>query len=339
KRRQPSAPLVREEFVVRDVGEAIGEIGEEGPRIAAARNARRWVTPENFPWLTDDQIETAKLLISEMVANALRWTDGKVAVITTATDTGDTRRTRFTVTDDSTVVPKRTGMPGWDAERGRGGEFVAMMSDAHGATAHENGKSTWFELHGPRGDEPDAGESNTPGSGHPGAPSTEPPPASTPVQPDGDHAQQTDEADVATPDGEPVPIDTPRDEEQAGTAMRQAAEVVLTDTPASTVAPGDTPPTRDQRTTIEFVVRPQGSDPSDEAARMRAGSQAWDQLSDHMFDWPADKIDDAGLELAELVMATLENGDDGSARVALEESGDPGERLLHVTVGDSSFEV
>ncbi|MGW4715106.1 MFS transporter [Nocardia sp. NPDC004260] len=115
KRSQPSAPLAHEEFVVRDVGEAIGEIGDEGPRVAAAKDARRWVTslPEKLPWLTADQIETAKLLISEMVANALRWTEGKVAVVATATDTDDTRKTRFTVTDDS--------------------------------------KSTWFELHGPRG--------------------------------------------------------------------------------------------------------------------------------------------------------------------------------------------
>ncbi|MGW4088989.1 prolyl oligopeptidase family serine peptidase [Nocardia sp. NPDC004750] len=114
-RSQPSAPLAHEEFVVREVGEAIGEIGDEGPRVAAAKDARRWVTslPEKLPWLTADQIETAKLLISEMVANALRWTEGKVAVAATATDTDDTRKTRFTVTDDS--------------------------------------KSTWFELHGPRG--------------------------------------------------------------------------------------------------------------------------------------------------------------------------------------------
>ncbi|MEU1958426.1 sigma-70 family RNA polymerase sigma factor [Nocardia sp. NPDC019304] len=278
KRPQPSAPLVREEFVVREDSEAIGAIGEEGERVRGAAGTRRWVRslPQKLPWLSEDQIDTAELLLSEVVANSLRWTQGKVAVIATATDTDDTRKTRFTVTDDSEVVPERTGMPDWDAERGRGGEFVAMLSDAHGATVHENGKSTWFELHGPRGDDP------------------------------------------ASP--------SPDNAETAGIA----------ETPASAV---DTTPTRDQPTAIEFVVRAQGPDPRAEAARMRAGSQAWDQLSDQLFDWPADKIDDAGLELAEHVMITLENSDDGSVRVALEESGDPGERLLRVTVGDSSFEV
>ncbi|MFF7938280.1 amidase family protein [Nocardia gamkensis] len=174
KRSQPSPPLAHEEFVVRRSGEAVGEIGEEGERVAPARNVRRWVTSlqQRFPWLTDDQITTAKLLVSEMAANSLRWTQGGVTAIATATDTGDTRRTRFTVTDESAVVPERTGMPDSDAERGRGGEFVVLLSDDHGTTVQDNGKSTWFELHRPR---PDSSQMDNPPSGaRPPAPVAEP---------------------------------------------------------------------------------------------------------------------------------------------------------------------
>ncbi|MBF6223433.1 hypothetical protein IU479_35820, partial [Nocardia abscessus] len=201
---------------MRRAGEAIGAVGDEGERVAAVRDTRRFV--RSLP-LSDDQIETADLLVSETVANALRWTEGKVAVIVTATDTDDTRKIRFTVTDESQVVPERTGMPDWDAERGRGGEFVVLMSDAYGTTVHEEGKATWFELHQPLGDDPDStGPNITPSGGHPGAPGAVPIPAESeagPVLPDGAHTPEADNANPAIPDdqlgdagtGEPTSTD------------------------------------------------------------------------------------------------------------------------------------
>ncbi|MGK8502571.1 helix-turn-helix domain-containing protein [Nocardia asiatica] len=199
KRDQSSVPLVREELVVREAGEAIGAVGAEGERVRPAARTRQWVRslPQKLPWLTEDQIDTAELLLSEMVANSLRWTQGKVAVIATATDTDDTRKTRFTVTDESEVVPERTGMPSWDAERGRGGEFVAMLSDANGTIVHENSKSTWFELHRPLGEEPGSSEAHPiPSGGRPGAPTAAPIPVeseSAPVPSTGAHAPDTEQ--------------------------------------------------------------------------------------------------------------------------------------------------
>ncbi|WP_330230241.1 helix-turn-helix domain-containing protein [Nocardia sp. NBC_00508] len=238
KRSQPSAPLVREEFVVRRAGEAIGAVGDEGERIAAVRDTRQFV--RSLP-ISDDEIETANLLVSETVANALRWTEGKVAVTVTATDTDDTRKIRFTVTDESRVVPERTGMPDWDAERGRGGELVALMSHAYGTTVHEYGKSTWFELHTPHGGGPDFSDADaTPDGGRPGAPGAE---AESPAGEDQSLSEQTPKVNNATRaiaadqlgnagDGQPPANNSPEGEhaiDEAGNAMRQAAEAVLAD--------------------------------------------------------------------------------------------------------------
>ncbi|MGK8521356.1 hypothetical protein ACRS6B_07260 [Nocardia asteroides] len=272
KRDQPPAPLVREELVVREEGEAIGEAGAEGERVRPAARTRQWVRSlqQKLPWLTDDQIDTAELLISEVVANSLRWTQGKVAVIATATDSDDTRKTRFTVTDESEIVPERTGMPTWDAERGRGGEFVAMLSDEHGTTVRDNGKATWFELHGPRGDEPGTGEANSvPGGGRPGAPAATPAGSEAPTgQPAGDLTPDTADAiqDGHHPaDSSPEPGQAT---EPAGNAMRQAAEAVLADYHARS---GPDIPEADRltnvpATTLADMLR--GDDPADATAAM-----------------------------------------------------------------------
>ncbi|MEU7764907.1 alpha/beta hydrolase [Nocardia sp. NPDC049190] len=87
----------------------------------------------------------------------------------------------------------------------------------------------------------------------------------------------------------------------------------------------------------ELGVRAEGPDPGDERARRRAGLRTWDWLSENLPGWPADKVEDAGLELAELVADEL-GVVDGEVRVVLEVTGTPGERLLRVTVGDSGFE-
>ncbi|WP_280314994.1 helix-turn-helix domain-containing protein, partial [Nocardia abscessus] len=245
KRSQPSTPQLHIEFVVRRAGEAIGAVGDEGERVAAVHDARRFV--RSLP-LSDDQIEIADLLVSETVANALRWTEGKVAVIVTATDTDDTRKIRFTVTDESQVVPERTGMPDWDAERGRGGEFVVMMSDAHGTTVHEDGKATWFELHQPRGDNPDsAGPEATPSGGHPGAPDAVPIPAESEAahaHPDRDHSPEADNNIRAIPDeqlGNPRDGQPPRPVVQAQVAPKQYPGTPddALDVPPGSIARGD----------------------------------------------------------------------------------------------------
>ncbi|WP_433195528.1 sigma-70 family RNA polymerase sigma factor [Nocardia sp. CA-107356] len=86
----------------------------------------------------------------------------------------------------------------------------------------------------------------------------------------------------------------------------------------------------------ELVAHAAGETAPDAAARVEAAAGSWDWLGDQLPDWPADKIDDAGLELADLVERELENPD-GEVRIVLAETGVPGDRELHATVGDSSF--
>lgn len=175
--RPQSSSRIRDTFVVRRAGEDTGTLGEEGDRVRAAARAREWVRslPEKLPWLTEDQVDTTELLISELVANSLRHTTGRVEIIATTTDSEDTRKTRFAITDESQVVPDHTGMPDWDAERGRGGAFVDMLADDNGTDPLPTGKATWFELHQPFGDAPDGPPTTTPDDDSPASGSAEPP--------------------------------------------------------------------------------------------------------------------------------------------------------------------
>lgn len=189
KRAQPATPAIREHFIVRRDGEDAGPIGAEGERVKPVQRARAWVQSlrQKYSWLTEDLVDTSNLLVSETAANSLRWTMDEVAVNFTVTDTDDVRNIRFTVTDKSPVVPENTDMPDWDAERGRGGPLVEMLSDAHGTTVQGDGtgKSTWFELHQPHGGA--SGHSNPPTApdNNPGTPDATPTTApSTPTPTD-----------------------------------------------------------------------------------------------------------------------------------------------------------
>ncbi|WP_327098961.1 hypothetical protein OIE68_09305 [Nocardia vinacea] len=217
KRSSSSTPPIRELFIVRQDGEDTGVVGEEGPRVRPAGRARAWVRslPQKFPWLTEDLVDTAELLVSETVANSLRWTKHEVAVILTVTDTDDVRQVRFTVTDKSSVVPESTDMPDWDAECGRGGPLVDMLSADHGTIVQDNGtgKSTWFELHQPHGGPSDLG-----------IPS---------AAPDNDDSG----SDAASPPSPPEPTPTPFETNSAATEDLPAPDRGLsTPPPASNTA-------------------------------------------------------------------------------------------------------
>ncbi|MET8871159.1 4'-phosphopantetheinyl transferase superfamily protein [Nocardia sp. NPDC004604] len=86
----------------------------------------------------------------------------------------------------------------------------------------------------------------------------------------------------------------------------------------------------------ELVVHAPGEAAPDAAARVEAAAGSWDWLGEQLPDWPADKIDDAGLELADLVERELAHPD-GEVRIVLAQTGVPGDRKLHATVGDASF--
>ncbi|MDH6116102.1 serine phosphatase RsbU (regulator of sigma subunit)/anti-sigma regulatory factor (Ser/Thr protein kinase) [Kitasatospora sp. GAS204A] len=102
---------------------------------------RRWGVPE--------LIDTAELLASELVTNAIRHTD-RDAMFTARLYREDGRepRLRIEVEDESDLWPKRR-TPGEQASSGRGLMLVEALADAWGVEPRGSGKRMWFELSAP----------------------------------------------------------------------------------------------------------------------------------------------------------------------------------------------
>ncbi|MHB1774399.1 MAG: ATP-binding protein [Acidimicrobiales bacterium] len=107
---------------------------------AAVDDARRWVTTALDGW-PERRVETARLLVSEVVTNAVLHarTDVEVRVEL------DDRTARVEVADRSPVdpVPKRYRP---DAATGRGLRLLATLADRWGVRRSSGGKVVWFEL-------------------------------------------------------------------------------------------------------------------------------------------------------------------------------------------------
>ncbi|MCN9242131.1 SpoIIE family protein phosphatase [Streptomyces sp. RY43-2] len=117
----------------------------EPERIAEARQMLRELLHD---WSGADQIDSAVLLTSEMLANVLVHTDSDallVAEVSGAADRFGGRRMRVAVTDSSDDLPHRRH-PGELASSGRGLVLVEMLADAWGVDPRGEGKTIWFEL-------------------------------------------------------------------------------------------------------------------------------------------------------------------------------------------------
>jgi anti-sigma regulatory factor (Ser/Thr protein kinase) len=115
--------------------------------VPRARRAVRELVRCDAPgWPRDgDVLETAELLTTELVTNALVHT-GRGAVLK-VTVTG--RRLRVEVRDFVRPRPSRLLMgrgSDADATGGRGLLLVAALADTWGVRGHALGKSVWFEL-------------------------------------------------------------------------------------------------------------------------------------------------------------------------------------------------
>ncbi|WP_405013940.1 SpoIIE family protein phosphatase [Kitasatospora sp. NBC_01539] len=101
---------------------------------------RRWGVPE--------LIDTAELLSSELVTNAIRHTD-RDAMFTARLyhlpSTGGRARLRVEVEDESDLWPTRR-TPGEQASSGRGLMLVEALADGWGVEPRGSGKRMWFEL-------------------------------------------------------------------------------------------------------------------------------------------------------------------------------------------------
>lgn len=89
----------------------------------------------------DAHCDTAALLVSEVVTNAVVHGTGEVEVRATLSGA----RLRVEVCDGSSTLP-RAAHRGAEAESGRGVLLVEAMADAWGAEPVTGGKRVWFEL-------------------------------------------------------------------------------------------------------------------------------------------------------------------------------------------------
>ncbi|MFI7498318.1 SpoIIE family protein phosphatase [Streptomyces sp. NPDC049687] len=109
----------------------------------AARHARRFTRRSLRSWdMPEDAMDTALLVVSELVTNALVHTDGPVRLDLTLIG----HRLRVAVTDASPRTPVKPTQLGWDATGGRGILLVEAVSAAWGTLPVSGGKQVWAEV-------------------------------------------------------------------------------------------------------------------------------------------------------------------------------------------------
>jgi serine phosphatase RsbU (regulator of sigma subunit)/anti-sigma regulatory factor (Ser/Thr protein kinase) len=123
----------------------------EPERIAAARQQLRELLHD---WTDAEQIDSAVLMVSEMVTNVLVHTDGHALLVAEVARGDAARRLRVEVADTSDELPHRR-RPGEMASSGRGLLLMEMLADAWGVDPRGEGKSIWFELYEPAAAETD----------------------------------------------------------------------------------------------------------------------------------------------------------------------------------------
>ncbi|MET9376068.1 SpoIIE family protein phosphatase [Streptomyces sp. NPDC002992] len=117
----------------------------EPERVAAARQHLRQLLHD---WTDEDQVDSAVLMVSEMLTNVLIHTDGDALLVASVTCDDDARRLRVEVSDGSDELPHKRH-PGEMASSGRGLVLMEMLAHAWGVDPRGEGKSIWFELNEP----------------------------------------------------------------------------------------------------------------------------------------------------------------------------------------------
>jgi DNA-binding NarL/FixJ family response regulator len=139
--------LVDELFAVAGLLELVEGVVAEvkaglGADTASAGQARRFVDEVLSRWHCETVLDDVKLLVSELVTNAVvhAGSDVEVAVRLLADSV------RIEVVDRSPASSLAAKSPTDDAESGRGLLLVETMASAWGVEPIERGKSVWFEV-------------------------------------------------------------------------------------------------------------------------------------------------------------------------------------------------
>ncbi|MEU8466441.1 SpoIIE family protein phosphatase [Streptomyces sp. NPDC029006] len=121
-------------------------VGQDEPeRIAEARQYLRDLLHD---WASAEQVDSAVLLVSEMVTNVLVHTDADALLLAEVTGEGGGRRLRVEVFDTGDDLPHKR-RPGELASSGRGLMLIGLLADAWGVDPRGEGKSIWFVLYEP----------------------------------------------------------------------------------------------------------------------------------------------------------------------------------------------
>ncbi|MER6621479.1 SpoIIE family protein phosphatase [Streptomyces sp. NPDC000931] len=115
----------------------------EPERVSVARRQLRELLHD---WSSPDQVDSAVLLLSEMLTNVLVHTDTDALLLAEVTGGGDGRRMRVEVTDAGDDLPHMR-RPGELASSGRGLVLIELLAHTWGVDPRGRGKSIWFELY------------------------------------------------------------------------------------------------------------------------------------------------------------------------------------------------
>ncbi|WP_345645957.1 ATP-binding protein [Streptomyces siamensis] len=107
----------------------------------SVRRARKLVIAQLETWNLTEPADTAELLVSEVVTNALCHTRGPLRLNLQVRGS----RLRCEVEDTDPAGPVRRFVD-VDAEGGRGIELLDLLTDAWGTSDTATGKTLWFEL-------------------------------------------------------------------------------------------------------------------------------------------------------------------------------------------------
>ena len=114
------------------------------PSRMSPRDARLFLAATLHEWhVPDEPVETACLLATELVTNAVLHAGTHLQVVVEATDT----TLRVEVVDDADQLPvTRTYRTDPLGITGRGLALVKSLADTWGVTPRDGGKSVWFQL-------------------------------------------------------------------------------------------------------------------------------------------------------------------------------------------------
>ncbi|MGW0941324.1 ATP-binding protein [Streptomyces sp. NPDC002623] len=110
--------------------------------LRAVPEARRALRELLRDWGKPGRSETAELLTSELVTNALVHTDDDAVLTATVSPSG----LRVEVRDSAARRPRPSVQSADEGTHGRGLVLVESLADTWGVRAHGAGKVVWFEL-------------------------------------------------------------------------------------------------------------------------------------------------------------------------------------------------